>query len=336
MSTSTDAHKKQEVENILNFLTPLPIFQHLDPAAIQAVAVEMATKSLPEGHVLFTQDNPGDAFYIVISGKLRVSIFPTGEAETFSNDLKTGECIGEFSLLTGQPRTATVTALEDSELLCLTKSDFDRLAEKYPSLLTGLANQLLPRFLQDQTRVALKNFFGDIEDALLRELLMNLDCSRCHSGQTLFSQGEPGDAMYIIVQGRLRSVIKESDGSERILSESGTGECVGEFALLAESGTPQSLRTATVYATRLTDMIVITRPIFENLLQQYPQALITLTRKIVQRASIHWQARCRGQKKHSDHPASRAGWAGTWRVYRTVGECNIHAGPHAVAECRAF
>jgi predicted acylesterase/phospholipase RssA/CRP-like cAMP-binding protein len=168
--------------------------------------------------------------------------------------------------------------------LCLPRTTFERLVDEYPSLLTGLADQLLNRFLQDQTRVALKIFFGEINDALLRELLKNSDYTRCNSGQTLFEQNEPGDAMYIIIQGRLRSVLKEADGSEHILSESGAGECVGEFALLAESGTPESLRTATVYATRMTDMVVITRPVFENLLRQYPQALFTLTRKIVRRA----------------------------------------------------
>ena len=269
---------------IINLLTPLQIFQNLGADAIEASAGKLTRKSLAKGDMLFKQGDPGDALYIVDTGALRVNVQTTAETGTFINDFKEGDCVGEMSLLTGQPRTATITALEDSELLRLTKSDFDDLAEKYPSLLVGLADQLLPHFLHDQTRLALKNFFGDINDALLRELLKSLDCGRCHSGETLFNQGEPGDAMYIIVQGRLRTVIKESDGSERILSESGAGECVGEFALLAESGTPESLRTATVYATRLTDMIIITRPVFENLLQQYPQVLIHLTRKIVRRA----------------------------------------------------
>jgi len=284
MPNSTSAGKKNEIEDILNFLTPLRIFQNLDSSAARAVAAEVVKKKLSEGDTLFTQGDPGDAFYIVTSGMLRVSVCSTGAAGNFFNDLKAGECVGEISLLTGQPRTATVTALENTDLLCLTKSNFDRLAEEHPNLLTGLANQLLPRFQQDQTRLALKKFFGDIDDALLRDLLKNLDCCHCDSGQTLFNQGESGDAMYIIVQGRLRLVAEEADGNQRIIREVGAGECVGEFALLAESGAPESLRTATVYATRSTDMIIITRPVFENLLHQYPQVLITLTRKIVRRA----------------------------------------------------
>lgn len=276
--------KDPNVESVIHFLTPLKIFQQLDANAISAVAAELSWRHLLAGEILFQQGDMGDAFYILTAGTLQVSIGSSDETGVFINSLNAGECVGEMSLLTGQPRTGTVTALKNSELLRLTKSDFDRLAEEYPALLTGLADLLLPRFLQDQTRSALKNFFGDIDDALLRNLLKNLDCHRCFSGQTLFTQGDSGDAMYIITQGRLRTVLKEADGSEHILSESGAGECVGEFALLAESGTPESLRTATVYATRMTDMVVITRPVFENLLEQYPQALFKLTRKIVRRA----------------------------------------------------
>jgi predicted acylesterase/phospholipase RssA/CRP-like cAMP-binding protein len=275
---------KEEIENTLHFVKPLPIFLELDSAAIQSVAEKLIKRTIRKGDTLFAQGDPGDAFYIVTSGMLRVSICTKGETGNFINDLKAGECVGEISLLTGQLRTATITALEDSALLCLKKSDFDPLAEEHPGLLRGLADQLLPRFQRDQTRAALKNYFGEIDDSLLRELLKNLDCCRCRSGEILFNQGDSGDAMYIVIQGRLRSVIKGIDGSERILSESGAGECVGEFALLAESGTAESLRTATVYATRQTDMIIITRPVFENLLEQYPQVLIHLTRKIVRRA----------------------------------------------------
>jgi CRP-like cAMP-binding protein len=211
MPTSTNDHKNHEVENILKFLVPLKIFQQLNAAAIQAVAAELITTDLSAGNILFTQGEAGDAFYILTSGKVCVSVRSSGETSAFIKTLQAGECVGEISLLTGQPRTATVTAMEDSELLCLTKSNFDRLAKEYPDLVIGLANQLLSRFQQDQTRVALKIFFGDIDDALLRDLLKNLDCAHCDSGQILFSEGEPGDAMYIIVQGRLRSVVQETD-----------------------------------------------------------------------------------------------------------------------------
>jgi len=288
MPALLDDPNRQNTEDILGFLSHLSFFQPLDPASRWTVVEKLTNLGIREGGTLFAQGEAGDAFYILTKGTLQVSIRSDPQAGVFEKKLKAGDCLGEMSLLTGQPRTATVTALEDSELLCLSKSDFDELAGKIPELLNGLADQLLPRFLQDQTRAAISNFFGEVDDELLNNLLRNMDCRRCHSGETLFCQGEPGDAMYIIIQGRLRSVVKEPDGSEHILGEAGVGECVGEFAMLAESGSPESLRTATVYATRLTDMVMITRPVFENLLRQYPSALIPLTRKIIKRTvAIH-------------------------------------------------
>lgn len=271
--------------NIQNFLTAMPIFVNQDATAIQALATELTKKKIAKGTILFSQGDPGDAVYIVTSGKFRISLLSGKDRETNIIDVLPGECIGEMALLTGQPRNATVMALEDSELLCLVKTAFDHLTEKYPMLLNGLTSQLLPRFQQDQTSVVLTHLFGKLDDDLLHQLLGRLGWCHLHSGQTLFRQDEPGHEMYVVVQGRLRLVVEDVDGKDRILGEVGAGECIGEFALLAEDNTPENLRSATVYATRSTDLIVITRSIFEDLTSQYPLALLNLTRQIARRSA---------------------------------------------------
>ncbi len=271
--------------DILDFLTHLPISAQLDRDTIQALAAELESRNLSRGAVLFLQGDAGDAFYIVVSGKLQASVKSSADKKTFASVVMPGQFVGEMALLTAQPRSATVTALEDSELLCLTKSAFERLEQEHPNLLAGLAGQLLPRFQRDQTRKVLKNLFGDLDDSLLLSLLGKLDCGHLNSGETLFRQGEQGDEMYIIIQGRLRIIAKDGTGGQRTLGEVGAGEAIGEFVLLAESGTPESLRTATVYATRSTDYLVISRPVFEDLLSHYPQAMVNLTRQIVRRAA---------------------------------------------------
>jgi predicted acylesterase/phospholipase RssA/CRP-like cAMP-binding protein len=270
--------------NTLDFLIRLPIADHLGLETLQSLAAELEPRNLPCGALLFSQGDTGDAFYIVVSGKLQASVRSSVDEKTFVSVVTSGQFVGEMALLTAQPRSATVTALEDSELLRLTKSDFDRLEQKHPNLLAGLASQLLPRFQRDQTRKVLKNLFGDFDDALLLSLLGKLDCGHLNSGETLFCQGQQGDEMYIIIQGRLR-IVTGTGAGQRTLGEAGAGECIGEFALLAESGTPESLRTATVYATRSTDYLVISRPVFEDLLAHYPQAMVNLTRQIVRRSA---------------------------------------------------
>lgn len=271
--------------NTLDFLIRLPIASQMSQDTLRALAAELEPRSLSSGTVLFSQGDTGDALYLVVSGKLQASVCSTTDGRTFVSIVTPGQFVGEMALLTNQPRSATVIAREDSELLCLKKSAFERVEGEHPDLLAGLASQLLPRFERDQTRRILKNLFGDLDDALLLSMLEKMDCGRLHSGEVLFFQGEPGDEMYIVIQGRLRMVVKDAMGAQRTLGEVGAGECIGEFVLLAESGTPESLRTATVYATRLTDYLVIKRPVFEELLRQYPQAMMSLTRQIVRRAA---------------------------------------------------
>lgn len=273
--------------NTLDFLSRLSIASYLDSTAIQALSTELELQKIPSGAVLFNQGDSGDALYVIASGRLRANICFAGEAGSFASDLGPGEFVGEMALLTGQPRSATVLALEDCELLRLAKPVYERLVQNHPNLFSALSSQLLPRFQRDQTRFVMKRIFGDLEDKLLRELLGKLDCCHLESGQTLFRQGEPGEAMYIIVQGRLRFALEEPCGTQRVLGEAGAGECVGEFSLLAESGTPESLRTATVYAAHSTDLISITRPVFEDLICQYPRLLLNLTRQIVRRTTSH-------------------------------------------------
>ncbi len=244
----------------------------------------MEYRKVPADTVIFKQGEAGDAVYILASGRLRATVSSDVEAGPFISEMKAGDIVGEMALLTGQTRTATVTAIEDCELLRLGKPVFDRLIQDHPDLITAFGSQLLPRFQRDQTRIVLKQVFGGLDDELLRKLLGQLDCAHLDSGQTLFHQGDPGDAMYIIIQGRVRFVKDDGSGEARILGEAGTGETVGEFALLAQEGTPESRRTATAFATRSTDFIVISRKVFDDLICQYSDVLLNLTRQIVQRA----------------------------------------------------
>jgi predicted acylesterase/phospholipase RssA/CRP-like cAMP-binding protein len=259
-----------------------PIFGHLPSEATQALSASLEEKCLRAGEVLFCQGEPGDAFYIVTSGKLRIHLRQPDGTDTRIKDLGPGEYVGEMALLTGQPRTATVTADQDTELLRLPKSAFDRLAEDHPSLISELARELLPRFQQTRTHLILTDFFGPLDEALLCDLQEKLEWRRLDCGEVLCQQCEPGNEMYIIVQGRVR-ITGQEGGTQRNLGELGAGESLGEFALLAESGTPESRRSATAYAIRSTDVIVITRSVFENLLRQSPQIMLRLTRRIIQR-----------------------------------------------------
>jgi predicted MFS family arabinose efflux permease len=96
-----------------------PIFAPLPPAAIEHLAAKLFPRRVAGGDVVFRQGDAGDLFYLVENGRFEIAI--DGEKVA---DARPGEAFGEIALLRDVPRTATVTAFEDSTLLALERDEF--------------------------------------------------------------------------------------------------------------------------------------------------------------------------------------------------------------------
>ena len=256
-----------------------PPFMHFDELTLAGIEAETELVHLSKGAILFAQGDPGDGVYVLIRGRLRVTTTDLGGAEIVLAILEPGTCVGEMAMLTGQPRTATVCALDDAELLRLSKAGFDWLALRHPEAMAEIVRSAVPRWRDVQLVDALRTVFGTLEAVVLRDLRAALQWKHLSRGEVLFRQGQPGDAMYIVVNGRMRIEVEASDGGKQVVDEVGRGETVGVFALLTGN-----VRSATVYAIRDTDLVTLTRPVFERLLEQHPQVMIQLARMIVKRA----------------------------------------------------
>ena len=102
------------------------------------------------GQVIFRQGDAGDGLYLVVSGRLRVSVagdIPGDGPERVLYDLGRGAIVGEMALLTDRPRAASVSAVRDSDLLLLRVSSFTSLLERSPALVTGMIRLLVDRLL---------------------------------------------------------------------------------------------------------------------------------------------------------------------------------------------
>jgi len=256
-------------------IAQLPMFSSLAAETLRALAGELVELRLPAATTL-GQD---DALYLVVSGKLRVCAAPSmGDDQCVG----AGGCMGEVALLTGQPCADTATATEDTVLLRLTRAAFDHVGEAHPDVIARVAEVALPRVREIRARLALSRVFGPLDEPTLRALYEKAAWRQLECGEVLCRQGEPGEEMYIVVQGRLRFAAETPTG-ERDLGEVGAGESIGEFALLSAGGTPANRRTATVYALRQSDLLVVRRELFESLICCSPQAMTRLARQIVER-----------------------------------------------------
>lgn len=153
------------LEQVVGLLQKVPIFQGLPHADLERIATLMRGRTAAPGEMVFGEGDPGDRFYIVHSGSVEVvKERPRGENERLAIK-RAGEGFGEMALLTASPRSATVRALEPTNLLYATREQFEELLggdSLVLRLLRGLARAL--RALD--VRFAARATSGDGSDAL--------------------------------------------------------------------------------------------------------------------------------------------------------------------------
>lgn len=120
--------------------------------------------------------------------------------------------------------------------------------------------------------------FASLAESVLPSVVRELEYVRLQGGATLFEQGAPGDALYVVVFGRLRARQRDAAGQPRLLGEIGRGESVGEMALL--TGAP---RSATVTAIRDTELVKLSKAAFEQLVEREPRVMLELARLLIER-----------------------------------------------------
>ena len=106
-------------ETELALLRRVPMFATLSAVALEHLAANLRQITIPARNPVFRKGDPGDLFYVIADGEVRVS---HGRATTAR--LGPGDCFGEIALLRGIPRTATVTASDDLKVFALESEPF--------------------------------------------------------------------------------------------------------------------------------------------------------------------------------------------------------------------
>jgi predicted acylesterase/phospholipase RssA/CRP-like cAMP-binding protein len=137
---------QQDLREREAFLAGIPLFGSLDETTRLELARQLEPVHVAAGRVIFRQGDTGEGLFLVVSGRLRVSVAADG-AERVLYDVGRGAIVGELALLTDRPRAATIHAVRDSDLLLLRVSSFRALFERSPALLTGMMRLLADRLL---------------------------------------------------------------------------------------------------------------------------------------------------------------------------------------------
>lgn len=121
------------------------LFQVLPEPALERIAALAARRSVSKGSVVFSQGDPGDALYGVVSGRIRISAAGSAGQEVFLNIMEPGDTFGEIAVMDELPRTAGATALDDATLIVIRRRDFLKLVEQEPKLAVHLLKLLCAR-----------------------------------------------------------------------------------------------------------------------------------------------------------------------------------------------
>ena len=175
--------------------------------------------------------------------------------------IKPGGMQGYVGAVASYRSYTDVVAKTDVYVGFLPRASLERIAERHPIALLTLAKRMT---------------------SLLPPLLLHIDFAlewvQVHAGQVIYPQGEESDAIYLVLNGRLRSVLEGADGKVTVIGEYGQGESVGELEVMTESTRP-----ATLHAIRATELAKFPRSLFNSLAQEHPGITIQVSKLIAQR-----------------------------------------------------
>lgn len=235
----------------------LPSYEHAQIEASQSLEVIFYKK----GSILIEQNGESHGIFHIIDGILEVGYRDKKNNYNELYTVKPGGIAGFIASVLSSKSFVEVRAKTDVYVGFLPQATIERLSEKYPLMLLGMANTLT----------------GSLSDLMIL-LDFALEWVQVPGGHVLFNEGDDADAIYIVLNGRLRSVARDSKKDMIVHGEYGQGESIGELEVLTVSKRPYTL-----HAIRESELAKFPRTLFESLAKRHPSTTIEISRIVASR-----------------------------------------------------
>lgn len=130
---------------ICEFLKTVDVFQTLTPTELTHVAECTVKRQYQAGETIIRQGEDGEEFFLIAQGRVSISAYRGGEPQRELGTMQRGDFFGERALITGEPRNATIRALDDVETYVLDKENFRNALERSTSFRDQLVNVYFQR-----------------------------------------------------------------------------------------------------------------------------------------------------------------------------------------------
>jgi cAMP-dependent protein kinase regulator len=240
-----------------------PLFSALDEDALRELIERLDCVTYLPGDTIARQGEVGDSLFVIVSGE--VGIVHEGPPRRELRRLSEGTFFGEIAVVSDFPRTATVVATRETEVLRISRAVVWQLVERYPETLS-----VLLRFLRDRLLETLQStspLFLALPPPERQALAAKFKFLEVEADRALIKQGERSEALYFLMAGRLE-VASEQGGVRHALGEIGPGAIVGELSLLTRNPAGATVRTVTRCW-----LMSMGRHAFSEVLMTYPTVL---------------------------------------------------------------
>uniref|UniRef100_A0A673XEA6 lysophospholipase n=1 Tax=Salmo trutta TaxID=8032 RepID=A0A673XEA6_SALTR len=228
------------------------LIQLQDPSLLEG---RVTLRQVKAGCVLNSQGDQDASVQFVISGALHVYQRTIDrEEDTLLFLTHPGEMVGHLAVLTGEPLIFSVRAHRDCSFLSISKAAFYEIMREEPKVVLNVAHTVVKRV-----------------SGFVRQIDFALDWMAVEAGRTVYRQGDKSDSTFIVLSGRLRSVIAKDDGKKELTGEYGRGDLIGVVEALTHMN-----RATTVHAIRDSELAKLPEGALSSIKRRYPQVVTRL------------------------------------------------------------
>lgn len=153
------------------FLSYVPIFSDLPSETLTMIEKIGTKKMYKKNDVVLKEEEAGTALFVIVKGKVKVARSSNDGREVILTILSESDFFGEMAILDGLTRSATVTAIEDSELFLIQRNDFLNLLREFPEISISLLQELTKRLRTADAKIkalSLKDAEGKVATVILQ------------------------------------------------------------------------------------------------------------------------------------------------------------------------
>lgn len=231
---------------------------------------KVEVRKIPTNTYVMQEDSHKDAaLVLLLNGSMIVSqkMDPEGLTEAHMYSVNPGDIVGGLAVLTGEPGFLTFRADRPSVISILSRNTVYEIMRVKPQIVLPIANTVVTRL-----------------SSFVRQVDFALDWLFIESGRAVYRQGEESDSTFIVLSGRLRSVITHENGKKELVAEYGKGDLVGIVEVIT-----QTPRGTTVMAVRDSELAKLPEGLFNAIKKRFPGVVSTLINLLGHRILGTWQ-----------------------------------------------